>query len=70
MDPRIEKFARECGAWNQVYGNRNFMIDEHFDIEKFARLIVRECAQEFDNTYMSGGKTMGAYIREKFGVET
>jgi hypothetical protein len=37
--------------------------------EKFAELIVRECAQEFDNTYMSGGKTMGAYIREKFGVK-
>jgi hypothetical protein len=37
--------------------------------EKFAELIVRECAQDFDNTYMSGGKTMGAYIREKFGVE-
>jgi hypothetical protein len=45
MNKRIEKFARECGAWNQVYGNRNFMIDEHFDIEKFARLIVRECAE-------------------------
>jgi uncharacterized protein YgbK (DUF1537 family) len=37
--------------------------------EKFAELIVRECAQDFDNTYMSGGKTMGAYIREKFGVD-
>ena len=37
--------------------------------EKFAELIVKECAQEFDNTYMEGGKTMGAYIREKFGVE-
>jgi hypothetical protein len=69
MNERVEQFARECGAWNQVYGNRMFMIDEHFDIEKFARLIVKECAQEFDNTYMSGGKTMGAYIREKFGVE-
>jgi hypothetical protein len=40
MNQRIEKFARECGAWNQVYGNRTFMIDEHFDIEKFAELIV------------------------------
>ena len=70
MNKCIEKFARECGAWNQVYGNRTFMIDEHFDIEKFAQLIVNECAQDFDNTYMSGGKTMGAYIREKFGVES
>jgi hypothetical protein len=28
MNQLIEKFARECGAWNQVYGNRNFMIDD------------------------------------------
>ena len=43
MDQHIEELALKCGAWNQVYGNRMFMIDEHFDIEKFARLIVREC---------------------------
>jgi alkyl hydroperoxide reductase subunit AhpF len=48
MNKRIEKFARECGAWNQVYGNRNFMIDEHFDIEKFARLVVKECCDVVD----------------------
>jgi hypothetical protein len=49
MNQRIEKFARECGAWNQVYGNQTFMIDEHFDIEKFAELIVRECAGIVEN---------------------
>jgi hypothetical protein len=70
MNSRIQELALECGAWHQVYGNRTFMIDEHFDIKKFAQLIVKECAQDFDNTYMRGGKTMGAYIREKFGVET
>ena len=43
MQQQIEKLALESGAWHQVYGNRNFMIDEHFDIEKFAELIVREC---------------------------
>jgi hypothetical protein len=36
---------------------------------KLAELIVKECARDFDNTYMSGGKTMGDYIRQKFGVE-
>jgi hypothetical protein len=35
--------------------------------DKFAELIVKECARDFDNTYMSGGKTMGDYIRQKFG---
>ena len=46
MKYRIEELAKECGAWNQVYGNREFMIDEHFDIAKFAKLIVRECMDE------------------------
>jgi hypothetical protein len=36
---------------------------------KLVELIVAECARDFDNTYMSGGKTMGDYIRQKFGVE-
>lgn len=38
-------------------------------LEEFAELIVRECAKDFDKTYMSGGQTMGDYIRQKFGVE-
>ena len=74
MNQRIEKFARECGAWNQVYGNRTFMIDEHFDIEKFARLIVGECAEiadtERSNSVGCGyiTKTNGMRIKEHFGV--
>jgi len=75
MNDRIEKFARECGAWNQVYGNRTFMIDEHFDIEQFARLIVGECAEiadtERSNSVGCGyiTKTNGMRIKEHFGIE-
>ena len=69
MNQRIEKFARECGAWNQVYGNRTFMIDEHFDIEKFADSIVQECASKVDWILAEGGKTQGDLIKEHFGVE-
>ena len=75
MNQRIEKFARECGAWNQVYGNRMFMIDEHFDIEKFARLMVQECAliadTERSNSIGCGyiTKTNGMRIKEHFGLE-
>ena len=68
MHERIEKFARECGAWNQVYGNRTFMIDEHFDIEKFAELIVGECvgiADEYDGV----GSTIVSRIKKHFEVE-
>ena len=48
MNKQIEQFALKCGAWNQVYGNRMFMIDEHFDIAKFAELIVKEYASEYN----------------------
>jgi hypothetical protein len=64
MNDCIEKFARECGAWNQVYGNRTFMIDEHFDIVKFARLIVQECAKVAD----SGWADPGHQIKQHFEV--
>ena len=74
MNKHIEKFARECGAWNQVYGNRTFMIDEHFDIEKFAELIVNKCANivwdEAEKTSNSDVNDAGYKIIEHFfGVE-
>ena len=68
MNERVEKFARECGAWNQVYGNRTFMIDEHFDIEKFAELIVGECVG-IDDEYDGVGSTIVSRIKKHFEVE-
>ena len=73
MGPRIEKFARECGAWNQAYGNRMFMIDEHFDIEKFAQLIVLECEQvSLKNSHRDDdmGAIIARQIQEHFGLQT
>lgn len=67
MNECIEKFARECGAWNQVYGNRMFMIDEHFDIEKFTRLIIRECAKRSEEL---GQTELGKGLMKHFGVES
>ena len=63
MQQQIEKLALECGAWHQVYGNRNFMIDEHFDIEKFAELIVRECIAQCND-----GDSRW-FIAQHFGIE-
>ena len=45
MNERLKELALECGAWNQVYGDQNFMIKETFDVEKFAELIVKECLE-------------------------
>ena len=73
MNKHIEKFARECGAWHQVYGNRTFMIDEHFDIEKFAELIVQECQIALNppvqnRNVISRGQAYNL-IKQHFGVK-
>jgi hypothetical protein len=78
MNERIEKFARECGAWNQIYGDKNFMIKETFDVEKFARLIVEECASRVRFTDLlecnddSDGEILlqaSVQLKQHFGVE-
>jgi len=37
--------------------------------QKFAELIVRECASQVDWILAEGGRTQGDLIREHFGVE-
>lgn len=69
MNERIKELALTCGGWNQVYGDRNFMIDEHFDIEKFADSIVQECANQVNWILAEGGKTQGDLIKQHFGLE-
>jgi len=75
MNQRIEKLARESGAWNQVYDQKRFMVDGNFDVERFARLIVQECAliadTERSNSIGCGyiTKTNSMRIKEHFGVE-
>jgi len=45
MNQRIQELALECGAWHQVYDEKRFMVDSNFDIERFAELLIRECAE-------------------------
>ena len=72
MNEKIKELAEQAGLrFTQLMSNPMVPVVDckETDLEKFVQLIVEECAQEFDNTYMEGGKTMGAYLREKFGVE-
>ena len=73
MNDRIRQLAEQAGIG---YGNLSTGHGDNWqfagrpdELEKFAELIVAECAQDFDKTYMSGGETVGNYIRRKFGVE-
>ena len=65
MNERIEKFARESGAWHQVYDQKRFMHDHNFDIEKFAQLIVREC---IDTAFHKGHPDL-EFLLKHFGVK-
>ena len=38
-------------------------------VEKFAELIVKECASKVDWILAAGGKTQGDLIKEHFGVK-
>ena len=69
MNEQIKRLAEQAGFQYIKDEGIGWAGNYNASLPKFAELIVQECAKEFDNTYMSGGKTMGAYIREKFGVE-
>ena len=50
------------------------MIDEHFDIEKFAELIVKDCAHMAESFHhhqydFTGNLELHEFIKEHFGVE-
>jgi len=62
MNKRVEELALKCGAWHQVYGNREFMIDEHFDIVKFREMVIRECA---DHILESSDRYRKEYFADK-----
>ena len=75
MNERLKQLAMECNAWEQVYDNKRFMVDRNFDVEKFAELIIKECAviadTERSNSVGCGyiTKTNSMRIKEHFRVK-
>ena len=63
MNERIKEFMQRAGTDS----SGKWMGVEH--AEKFAELIVRECAGKVDWILAEGGKTQGDLIKEYFGVE-
>jgi len=65
MNERIKELAKQC--WNERQEGQL-----HFDNEKFAELIVRECAEmlacEYGQSATSGNEA-AIFIRNHFGVE-
>lgn len=68
MNEQIEHCLYESGLTAQGCWDE---LDDYAkeSIERFAVLIVRECAAQVDHILSEGGKTKGDLIREHFGVE-
>ena len=78
MNERIDKLIEECTSVydDLVYdGTDSYMkTTEYFDKEKFALLIVRECAKYVDVMWpdqkeFKGTLDVGKGLKAKFGVE-
>lgn len=75
MNTRIDKIAEQAGLWNDMEPTRREgRYVGHMnvsDVEKFAELIIRECAEVADNADATRQKWegIGKYVREHFGVE-
>ena len=68
MNKEIQELALQCGAWHQVYDQKLLKVNGYFNYEKFAELIVKECADIATmNQYQS--YTAGHYVLKHFGVE-
>jgi hypothetical protein len=85
MNERIEELALQCGAWHQVYDQKLLKVNEYFNYEKFAELIVRECIEKIITYDLVPGHSakwediyhiharllqdLGEELKEHFGVE-
>ena len=76
MNERIKELFKRAGGKTSIHNlmsnpvqhrEYNELWDEH--IEKFAELIVRECADICYNRDYTNGSAYGEAIEEHFGVE-
>ncbi len=61
---KMNERIRELVEKSYIYDKQN--DSSFFNKEKFAELIVRECAAQVDWILAEGGKTQGDLIREHF----
>lgn len=72
MNERIDRIADQVmWEFNDVFKNCDNTIPDEF-FERFAELIVRECAQVATSVYFEPGRGMKDFsgrIKQHFGVE-
>ena len=63
MNKRIKELALQAGGSHYPEVNKE-------TLEKFAELIIRECAAQVDSVYKQGGGTYGETILKHFGIKS
>ena len=66
MNERIEKFAEEAKLSYVMVPNNPFIKE---DLQKFAELIIKECANIANNNFNTGFCPVGEFITNYFGIE-
>ena len=71
MNERIKLLAEQADKWSAEEYHQLFLANESPDRqklfnEKFAELIVRECAKTIEDVH---SKDLGDYLKEVFGVK-
>ena len=66
MNERIDKLIEQCTVQEFSDCTGGF---ETFDKQKFAQLIVKECAGVADHSNVTGKSMIGERIKQHFGVE-
>ena len=69
MNERIRELAEQAGISLSQKDYSYYWVESAEDIEKFAELIVKECADICYNRDYTDGSAYGEAIEEHFGVE-
>ena len=69
MNERIEKLADEAAKFSAIMALPTGESGDKLFVEKFAELIIRECAEQVKNLHANKRISGAEIIREHFGVE-
>lgn len=68
MNERIQAIKNQCWVERHWDNDKELMIDGHIDLDRFAELVVKECADIVDRAVGDGGVD-GRVVKEHFGIE-
>lgn len=76
MNPRIKELAKQAGLMQTKWADADTekvriwqeSLNNPGSLEKFAELIIRECAEIADDNYDRGFCPVGGFIEKHFGI--